>query len=189
MSTKSEANNKIPKGVAAARDAYDWIQCVLAALVICILAFVFVFRIIDVDGGSMNPTLIDGDKTFVSGLFYTPKAGDMVAFKSDEYDSNKALIKRVIATEGQVINIDFDKGIVYIDGEEIEEPYIKELTRNKLDFIGPKTVPENCVFVMGDNRNASIDSRDSRIGMLDTRLIIGKVYMIVYPFSDFGFIS
>ena len=92
-------------------------------------------------------------------------------------------MKRVIATEGQVVNIDFDLGIVYVDGEPFEEAYISELTRNKLDFIGPKTVPEGCVFVMGDNRNASTDSRKSEIGMLDTRLILGKAYMVVYPRS------
>ena len=79
--------------------------------------------------------------------------------------------------------MDFANGIVYIDGEPIVEPYINELTFNKLDFIGPKTVPEGCVFVMGDNRNASIDSRKNEIGMLDTRLIIGRAYYVIYPLS------
>ena len=79
--------------------------------------------------------------------------------------------------------MDFANGIVYIDGEPIAEPYINELTFNKLDFIGPKTVPEGCVFVMGDNRNASVDSRKKEIGMLDTRLILGRAYYVIFPLS------
>ncbi len=92
----------------------------------------------------------------------------------------------MIAVEGQEVNIDFANGLVYVDGEVIEEAYINEATQKKLDFIGPQTVPEGCVFVMGDNRNASTDSRDKRIGMVDERLIIGKVYMVIYPLSEFG---
>ena len=84
-----------------------------------------------------------------------------------------------------MINIDFETGTIYIDGQPFEEDYISELTVNKLDFIGPKTVPEGCVFVMGDNRNASTDSRDSRIGMVDARLIIGKVYYVIFPIPSF----
>ena len=85
--------------------------------------------------------------------------------------------------------MDFENGIVYIDGVAIAEDYISEPTYNKLDFIGPKTVPEGCVFVMGDNRNASIDSRKSEIGMLDNRLILGKAYCVVYPVSQFRMIG
>ncbi len=168
---------------AADKELYDWIQCLLVALIICVLLFVFFIRVIDVVGGPMNNTLFNKDKMLVSGLFYKPKVGDVVVFKKDEYDPNKALVKRVIAVEGQEINMDFENGIVYIDGKAISEPYIKELTYNKLDFIGPKTVPEGCVFVMGDNRNMSIDSRKSEIGMLDTRLILGRAYYVIYPLS------
>ena len=95
----------------------------------------------------------------------------------------------MIAVAGQEINIDFAHGLVYVDGEVIEEAYINEATQKKLDFIGPQTVPEGCVFVMGDNRNASTDSRDKRIGMVDERLIIGKVYMVIYPLSEFGVVK
>ena len=139
---------------------------------------------IDVVGTSMNPTLNNSDKMLASGLFYKPSVGDVVVFKKNEYDPDKALVKRVIAVEGQEINIDFDKGIVYINGQPIVEDYILEPTFNKLDFIGPKTVPEGCVFVMGDNRNASVDSRKKEIGMVDTRLILGKVYFVIYPLSE-----
>ena len=168
------------------KSTYEWIQSLLIALAVCVVIFLFFVRVIDVKGTSMVPTLQNADKMLVSGLFYKPKAGDIVVFKKDEYIPNKALVKRVIATEGQTINIDFDNGIVYIDGEPIEEDYINDLTNRKLDFIGPQTVPEGCVFVMGDNRNMSTDSRKKEIGMVDTRLIIGKVYMVIFPTTSFG---
>ena len=166
------------------REIYDWIYCLSVALIICVVIFAFFIRLIDVRGTSMNPTLNNNDKMLVSGLFYEPKVGDVVVFKKDEYDPERALVKRVIAVEGQVINMDFDRGIVYVDGVPIEEDYIMEPTTNKIDFIGPQTVPEGCVFVMGDNRNASTDSRKKEIGMVDTRLILGRAYAVVYPLSQ-----
>lgn len=175
--------------IASRKNIYDWIQCLASALIVCVVLFIFFIRVIDVKGTSMYPTLNNQDKMLVSGVFYRPKAGDIVVFKKDQYDPDKALVKRVIATEGQEINIDFDKGIVYVDGEPLEEDYINELTTTKLDFIGPQTVPEGCVFVMGDNRNMSTDSRKSEIGMVDNRLIIGKVYCVIFPLSSFGLVK
>ena len=166
------------------REIYDWMYCLSVALIPCVVIFAFFIRLIDVRGTAMNPTLNNNDKMLVSGLFYEPKVGDVVVFKKDEYDPERALVKRVIATEGQVINMDFDHGIVYVDGVPIEEDYIMEPTTNKIDFIGPQTVPEGCVFVMGDNRNASTDSRKKEIGMVDTRLILGRAYAVVYPLSQ-----
>lgn len=186
---RKSAEESAAEAIAARREAYDWIQCLIWALIICVFLFVFVVRTIDVQGSSMNPGLVHGDKMLVSDLFYSPKAGDIVVFKTDSYDPDKALVKRIIATEGQEINIDFARGIVYVDGVPIEEEYISEMTRAKLDFIGPKIVPEGCVFVMGDNRNASTDSRDSRIGMLDERLILGKVYCVIFPLENLGWVS
>ena len=180
---KKKTAGEAPDPNASSKELYDWIYCLLFALIVAVLLFSFVVHPIDVVGSSMVPTLHNGDKMLVSGLFYKPKAGDVVVFKKDEYDPNKALVKRVIATEGQAINMDFANGIVYIDGEPIAEPYINELTFNKLDFIGPKTVPEGCVFVMGDNRNMSIDSRKKEIGMLDNRLILGRAYYVIFPLS------
>ena len=152
--TKKKKETVSPE-VQARREAYDWIQSLISALLICVLVFVFVVRIMDVNGSSMVPTLVNGDKVLVSGLFYEPDRGDIVVFKKDSYNDNKALVKRVIAVEGDVVNIDFDNGIVYVNGEAVEEDYIDVSTNTKLDFIGPQTVPENCLFVMGDNRNAS----------------------------------
>lgn len=190
---------QLPPELRSRRETYDWIQSLLVALIICVCTFSFLVRVIDVSGSSMNPTLYNGDKMIVSKLFYKPSYGDVIVFRSDTYDPNKALVKRVIATEGQEINIDFDKGIVYISetdeetGETqttiLDEPYIAEATHRKLDFIGPKVVPEGCVFVMGDNRNASTDSRKTEIGMVDTRTIIGRVYAVVFPLSELGLVK
>ena len=187
MSKHTKKPENLPElslGEKTRREIYDWIHCLSIALIICVVIFAFFVRLIDVRGTSMNPTLNNGDKMLVSGLFYSPKAGDVVVFKKDEYDPERALVKRVIATEGQVINIDFGNGIVYVDGEAIQEDYIMEPTTNKIDFIGPQTVPEGCVFVMGDNRNASTDSRKTEIGMVDSRLILGKAYFVIYPLSQ-----
>ena len=164
------------------RELYDWIESLMVALIFCVILFSFVLRLINVSGPSMNPTLYEGNKMLVSDLFYKPKAGDVVVFKNvDDNNEEKALVKRVVATEGQEVNIDFEHGIVYVDGEALEEDYAAEPIHNKLDFIGPKTVPTGCVFVLGDNRNSSRDSRARSIGMVDERLIIGKVYAVVYP--------
>ena len=183
---KKKEKTKPSPEVQARREAYDWIQSLISALLICVLVFVFVVRIMDVHGSSMVPTLKNGDKLLVSDLLYEPSRGDVVVFKKDEYDNNKALVKRVIAVAGDVVNIDFENGIVYVNGEAVEEKYIDVSTNTKIDFIGPQTVPENCLFVLGDNRNASTDSRDKRIGMVDKRLVIGKALLVVYPFDEFG---
>ncbi len=186
-----KTNDKVKKPKAVKTETttrgeiYDWMQSLVFALIICIIVFVFIFRIVDVSGDSMNPTLLNGDKLVVSDVFYKPKQGDIVIFRKDEYKA-EALVKRVIATEGQTIEIDFDRGRVYVDGELLDEPYIDEPTHNQLDFQGPQTVPEGCVFVMGDNRNASSDSRRAQIGMVDERLIVGKVLLRVFPFDSIG---
>lgn len=166
-------------------ELYDWVQCIVFALVCCVLVFVFIFRLVDVVGTSMVPTLNDSDKMVVSNLFYNPKQGDIIILKKKEF-KDEALVKRVIATEGQTVDIDFNKGVVYVDGVALDEPYVAEPTYNRIDFDGAQVVPEGCVFVMGDNRNNSSDSRDARIAMVDKRLIIGKVLFRAFPFSSFG---
>ncbi len=165
-------------------EVYDWIQCLVTALVACILIFLFVGQVIGVEGGSMYPTLHDKDKVIISNLLYTPKQGDVVVLTKKAF-GEEAIVKRVIATEGQTVDIDFDEGVVTVDGVELIEPYINELTHKYYDLSFPLTVEEGCVFVMGDNRNHSTDSRYSVIGCVDTRCILGKVYMILLPFSHF----
>lgn len=174
------------KARSARGNAYEWIECVVAALVLCVLVFSFAVRLVEVVGSSMFPTLDPGDKMVVSGLFYDPKPGDIIVFTKKSF-RDEPLVKRVIALGGQTVDIDFEKGIVYVDGEAISEPYTAEPTNNRLDFIGPVTVPEGCMFVMGDNRNNSWDSRHAEIGMVDERDIIGKVYITIFPFENFGF--
>lgn len=186
---KTDIKNKEKAAAAEVKstrgEVYEWIQCLVFALIFCVVLFVFFFRLVDVVGDSMNPTLENADKMVVSDLFYKPKQGDIIIFRKDEYKP-EALVKRVIATEGQTVEIDFNRGRVYVDGKLLDEPYIAEPTRNQIDFTGVQVVPEGCVFVMGDNRNESADSRDSRIGMVDERLIIGKVLLTVFPLDHIG---
>lgn len=161
-------------------ELYDWVQCIVTALIFGILLFVFILRVVSVVGTSMYPTLCNGDRIITSNLFYTPKAGDIVVVKKSSF-GDEPIVKRVIATAGQTVDIDFTTGTVYVDGAALDEPYTAAPTLSQEDFEGPVTVPEGCVFLMGDNRNDSTDSRSSRIGMVDTRCIIGKVYLIIFP--------
>ncbi len=174
---------KAPRSVRS--DIYDWLQCIVMAIVICVLFFSFIVRLVDVVGSSMYPTLENGDKILVSNLFYTPKQGDIVVFRKDEY-REEPLVKRIIAVGGQTVDIDYETGTVYVDGEPLDEPYIAEPATDPENFIGPVEVPEGCIFVMGDNRNASTDSRTTEIGMVDERCIMGKVYFTVFPLKNFG---
>lgn len=185
MNKEEKKISPAEKAISKRENTYEWIQCILLALIVCVILFVFFVRVVDVNGWSMYPTLENADKMIVSNLFYTPKQGDIIVFQKDSY-ADYDLVKRVIATEGQTVEIDFDKHIVYVDGVALNEPYIAEPTVNRLDFAGVQVVPEGCVFVMGDNRNDSCDSRDERIGMVDVRSIIGKVYFVAYPFDHFG---
>lgn len=166
-------------------ELYDWVQCIVAALVIGILCFMFIGRVIGVIGTSMVPTLQHDDQLIVSKLFFSPKQGDIVVFQADVF-FDEPLVKRIIATEGQVVDIDFSAGVVYVDGIALEEKYTAAPTMTREDFNGPVTVPEGCIFVMGDNRNASTDSRSRHVGMVDTRSILGKVYFIIIPGPDFA---
>ena len=166
-------------------EALDWLYSAVTAVVIAILLCSFVIRPINVVGSSMVPTLEERDLIMVSKLFYQPKYGDIVVLRKDSFIQNN-IVKRVIATEGQTVDIDFVEGVVYVDGAALDEPYINALTLTQEDFTEPVTVPEGCVFVMGDNRNRSTDSRDARLGCVDARLIVGKALFRVTPLNKFG---
>lgn len=161
-------------------ELYDWLQCIVSAILCGILIFVFVGRVIGVEGTSMLDTLYDRDKIIMSNFLYKPKYGDIIVLKAPDF-TEKPLVKRVIATEGQTLDIDFSTGEVMLDGRVIQEDYIREPTFTQLDFEGPVTIPEGYIFVMGDNRNASSDSRHSRVGFVDTRQILGKVLFVLIP--------
>ncbi|MBR6951524.1 MAG: signal peptidase I [Oscillospiraceae bacterium] len=173
------------KGTRRSEDSfspYDMLQSICAAVVFGILIFIFIFHVTTVRGSSMNDTLLGGDRLFTSNLFYTPEQGDVVIFRTPYYE--EPLIKRVIATGGQTVDIDFLTGDVFVDGALIEEDYIKEPTRISNGFAGPLKVPEGMLFVMGDNRNNSNDSRLPAIGCVDVRAVQGKAYFILVPGKD-----
>lgn len=179
------AGKKRKNEVREITDLYDWLQCIVSALVVCILLFTFVARTCGVVGPSMENTLYEGERLIISNLFYTPRQGDIVIFRKDSF-RDEPIVKRIIALEGQTVDIDFIAGAVYVDGELLEEDYIKEPTYRSLDFEGEIKVPEGCVFVLGDNRNHSNDSRDALIDCVDTRYIIGKAYWRISPVERFG---
>lgn len=178
----SEAN---PGIVGTSAEAYDWIESLISAIIICILVFIFLFRVVNVRGGSMEPTLYESQKIVITRLAGDYHYGDIVVLTKLAFD-DESIVKRVIATEGQTVDIDFDEGVVYVDGKALDEPYTAEPTNKRLDFEGPVTVPEGCVFCMGDHRNHSTDSRRSTIGMIDKRCILGKVVLRLWPISKFG---
>ena len=183
----SEKKKEAPK--------YTWQQNVTLYLhdivymlaVVMLLLMLFV-RIIVVDGPSMENTLLNGDyMLLVSNLFYkNPQYGDVVVISKQAYDNGKPIVKRIIATEGQEVDIDFDAGVVYVDGVALEEPYTKTLTTLKEGNTFPQTVEPGCVFVMGDNRNNSKDSRSLQIGQVDKRELLGKVFFILFPGTGMG---
>lgn len=153
-----------------------------------LLIFLLVFRIIVVSGSSMKMTLLDGDYLLLlNNVFYhEPQQGDIVVISKESYDNGSPIVKRVIATEGQQVDIDFENGIVYVDGEVLQEDYINNLTLNSGGTQFPLVVEENCIFVMGDNRQVSRDSRDPLIGQIDKREVLGKALYLFLPGTDGG---
>lgn len=167
-------------------ELYKVLSDVIGCLIFVVVLFVFGIRLVSVVGESMYPTLYEGDKlTLLSNFIYEPEVGDIVVLKSEAYFRGP-LVKRVIADEGQTVDIDFSTGEVWVDGVLQDEPYINELTYRNDGTEFPVTVPEGCIFVMGDNRNHSSDSRDPNIGCVDKRYVLGKALSIVTPFSRFG---
>ncbi|MBQ9248327.1 MAG: signal peptidase I [Ruminococcus sp.] len=167
-----------------AATVFDWLGSLFVALVVVLIVMTFGFRIIDVDGKSMEPTLIDSDKVLITDLFYTPHNGDIVIISHGE-EYPKPLVKRVIATAGQELKLDYENNAVYVDGQKLDETYIQGMTvrgdvsEEELNGI----VPEGKVFVMGDNRSISLDSRYKQIGFIDESYIIGKAQLDVIPHS------
>ncbi len=176
---------------------FEWLEVIVTAIIAVVIIFTFIFKVVTIEGGSMNETLHHGDKVIISNILYTPKHGDIVVISrnidnSVNEKSNAPIIKRIIATQGQTVDIDFEQGIVYVDGVALDEPYTRTPTNLMYDIEFPVLVNDGCVFVLGDNRNDSIDSRCSDIGddgMIDTRYILGKAVFRILPFNKFGGLS
>ena len=177
---RASTGAKKKKGESQKMELYDWLQCVVGALLAAIAVFLFLGREVRVSGTSMLPGLHNGDWIITSRLLYEPNRGDVVVLQTDTFNGD-LIIKRVIALAGQTVDIDFSEGIVYVDGVAQDEPFVNTPTNRRENFTGPVTVPEGCIFVLGDNRNESEDSRSSRVGMVDTRRIIGRAIFLVLP--------
>lgn len=169
------------------RDLYEWIQSLVGSVLVVVAIFTFGIRMLGVDGHSMLNTLQHGDRLMVvNPIFYHDyKYGDIVILRKTGVFDNEPIVKRVIATGGQTVDIDFSEGVVYVDGEALEEDYIREPTYTAEGTEFPLTVPEGSIFVMGDNRNGSSDSRDYRLGTVDTRYVIGKAAFLLFPGLDY----
>lgn len=171
------------------RDCYDWLQMLTFVLVAVVMVFTFFGMVNSVVGSSMYPTLHDKDIMIAYRLGYTPAQGDVVVIRKESF-MEEAIVKRVIATEGQEVEINYDTNTVYVDGVAMEEPYINQedadVMEEKQGMVYKEfTVPEGCIFVMGDNRNGSSDSRDYRLGTVDTRYVIGKAAFLIFPGPDY----
>lgn len=166
---------------------YEWLEALISSLIVVVLLFTLLFRIVNVSGPSMLPTLQSNDRVLLTSYFYQPKQGDVVVI-THTAKLQGPIIKRVIALENQTVDIDFETGTVYVDGQALDESaYIENgITTQPSDYTYPLTVPPGHLFVLGDNRAVSNDSRSSAVGMIDERYVLGKAEFVVFPFSRFG---
>ena len=190
--TQTEKKKKKKAEGRFSSELFGWGESLMAVLIFFVVVFTFFVRLIGVDGSSMYPTLEDHSIMLVSNLNYDPARGDIVVLRKEGFYGDQPIVKRIIATGGDTVDIDPASGDVIVNGVVLDEPYIAEKI-NTLEKMGdiayPQTVPEGCVFVMGDNRNASTDSRWAALGMVDERYILGHVLNVVYPFSEFGSVA
>ena len=155
------AGEEPAKEEKSGREAYEWVQALVCSVLAVVVLFTFVIRLI-------------GEYRY----------GDIVIIQKGTFADGDPIVKRVIATEGQTVDIDFANGIVYVDGEALDEPYINEPTYTDEGTEFPLTVPEGSIFVMGDNRNRSDDSRNAELGTVDTRYVIGRAVFLLFPGAD-----
>lgn len=193
-----------PRNRKAAHEILEWLEILVTAIIAVVIIFSLVFRVATIDGDSMKNTLYGGDKltgagadkVIITNFAYTPEQGDIVVISRNIENSIEAqgrsdspIIKRVIAVGGQTVNIDFEQGIVYVDGKALKEGYISTPTTTRADVEFPVYVPEGYIFVLGDNRAESLDSRYSQIGengLVDTRYVLGHAVFRIFPFDRIG---
>lgn len=179
-----------------AKEIFEWLDVLVTAIIAVVVIFSLLFRTATIQGDSMRDTLHSGDKVIISNLAYTPKQGDIVVISrnidnavEDVVSGQTPIIKRVIAVGGQTVNIDFERGVVFVDGVELDEPYTRTPTNRKDSVEFPLYVPEGYIFVLGDNRNESLDSRFGQIGeggLIDTRYVLGHAVLRIFPFNSIG---
>ncbi|MBQ7956606.1 MAG: signal peptidase I [Clostridia bacterium] len=176
------------KASEKSKSVFDWVSSIMASFVVIFLIFAFGFRVVQVSGESMTNTLQHRDWLLVSNFEKHVQFGDIVVATPPTYKGGP-VIKRVIGVAGDEIYIDFNKGEVYVNGKVLDEPYTKTPTTLSYDVEFPVRVPENCVFVMGDNRNGSLDSRSTQIGIINEKYILGRVLIRVFPFEKIEYIN
>lgn len=175
-------------------DLYEWLQLFLGCVVAAVVLFNCVARLTRVDGSSMDNTLRHGEIMLIWSLGYTPRQGDIVVLNKTsvllpDWTEPRAIVKRVIATGGQTVDVDYSSGLVYVDGQPLDEPYLPEQMRRPAPPSMQQThweVPEGSIFVMGDNRNHSTDSRDSLLGAIDTDYVLGRAVLALWPLDRLG---
>lgn len=168
---------------------FHWLYSMVGALFVLFLVFSVFFRIVDVNGNSMHPTLSNADRLLVQSIGYSPEIGDIVIVGSTDKE-HKPIVKRVIALAGQKVDIDYETGLVYIDGTALEENYATEMTQPlNAEISYPYIVPKGCVFVLGDNRNDSKDSRSIDVGAVDVNRIVGKAVVRLFPTGSYDIYS
>lgn len=181
---KKEAEAKLDWKQSLVVYLHDW----LYLLMVILLVFLIFFRVIVVSGESMYSTLLDGDYLLLlNNMFYQdPQQGDIVVISKETFDNGNPIVKRVIATEGQTVDIDFLTGTVFVDGVALKEDYINSPTTNSWGVDFPVTVEEDAIFVLGDNRSVSLDSRSPQIGQIDKREVLGKAIYLFLPGTNYG---
>ncbi|MDY4813768.1 MAG: signal peptidase I [Ruminococcus sp.] len=184
---KNYRNNKyIIKTGYTGNWVFDWTKSIVAIMFIMLFILTYFFRIVNVDGDSMKNTLINDEKLIVTSFMYTPTDGDIVVISHGQH-LDEPIIKRVIATEGETLKIDFDKQKVYVNDKLIDEPYVSsEIVRG--DSVIPEIIPEGKIFVMGDNRAISNDSRYNQVGLIDVKDVIGKAQFRILPVDKIGYL-
>ncbi len=188
---RNQASQRKEKKMGWKKSLVLYLHDLIYMLMAILLIFLLVFRVIVVSGDSMYSTLWDGDYLLLLSnvFYYEPENGDIVVISKESFDDGTPIVKRVIATEGQTVDIDFDLGVVYVDGVALQEDYINSPTTRSDGVKFPLTVTEGCIFVLGDNRGVSKDSRYPEIGLIDKREVLGKALFLMIPGTDHGDVS